>query len=100
MDDMIVDKIFDLVRNSNGIKASEIAKQLKISRKEVNQILYGRLAKVCVQDEQYQWYCSSETKLNETSSDDFLNDAIAYFEGTEFDVIQLETYLSEKKNKL
>ena len=28
------------------------------------------------------------------------NEAIAYFEGTEFDVIQLETYLSEKKNKL
>ena len=51
MDDIIVDKIFDLVRSSNGIKASEIAKQLKISRKEVNQILYGRLAKVCVQDE-------------------------------------------------
>ena len=100
MDDIIVDKIFDLVRSSNGIKASEIAKQLKISRKEVNQILYGRLAKVCAQDEQYQWYCSSKTKLNETSSDDFLNDAIAYFEGTEFDVIQLETYLSEKKNKL
>ena len=61
MDDIIVDKIFDLVRSSNGIKASEIAKQLKISRKEVNQILYGRLAKVCVQDEQYMWYCASET---------------------------------------
>lgn len=67
MDDIIVDKIFDLVRSSNGIKASEIAKQLKISRKEVNQILYGRLAKVCVQDEQYMWYCSSETHTKKSS---------------------------------
>ena len=100
MDDIIVDKIFDLVRNSNGIKASEIAKQLKISRKEVNQILYGRLAKLCVRDEQYRRYCPLDANLNETSSDDSLDEAIAYFEGTEFDVIRLETYLSEKKNKL
>ena len=72
MDDIIVDKIFDLVRNSNGIKASEIAKQLKISRKEVNQILYGRLAKVCVQDEQYMWSCSSETRTEKAASSDCL----------------------------
>ena len=100
MDDVIVEKIFEIVKNSNGIKASEIAKKLKISRKEVNKILYGRLAKLCVQDEQYRWYCPLDANLSETSSDDLLDEAIAYFEGTEFDVIQLETYLSEKKNKL
>ena len=100
MDDVIIEKIFELVKYSNGIKASEIAKQLKISRKEVNKILYGRLAKLCVQDEQYRWYCLLDVNLNETSSDNLLDEAIAYFEGTEFDVIQLETYLSERKNKL
>ena len=100
MDDIVIDEILDLVKNSNGIKASEIAKQLKISRKEVNQILYGRLAKVCVRDEQYGWYCPLDANLNETSSDDLLDEVIAYFEGTEFDVVQLETYLSEKRNKL
>ena len=100
MDDVIVEKIFELVKNSNGIKASEIAKQIKISRKEVNRILYGRLAKLCVQDEQYRWCCPLDANLKETSTDDLLDEAISYFEGTEFDVIQLETYLSEKKNKL
>lgn len=68
MDDVILEKIFELVKNTNGIKASKIAKQLKISRKEVNKILYGRLAKVFVRDEQYRWYCRSEYSSTGTFS--------------------------------
>ena len=94
MDDIIVDKIFDLVRNSNGIKASEIAKQLNISRKEVNQILYGRLAKVCVQDEQYMWYCSSETRTEKAASSDCLSKMENAFSNADFTVEELEAFLN------
>ena len=41
MDDVIVERIFELVRHSEGIKARDIAKKLNISRKEVNKVLYG-----------------------------------------------------------
>jgi phage antirepressor YoqD-like protein len=93
MDDIIVDEIFDLVRNSNGIKASEIAKQLKISRKEVNQILYGRLAKVCVQDEQYSWHCNStDTGSNSVKSQ--LEKMEEAFVNKDFKVEDLEKFLN------
>ena len=94
MDDIIVDKIFDLVKNSNGIKASEIAKQLKISRKEVNQILYGRLAKVCAQDEQNMWYCSSETHTGKVASSDCLAKMENAFSNADFTVEELEAFLN------
>ena len=94
MDDVIVEKIFQLVKNSNGIKASEIAKQLKISRKEVNRILYGRLDKVCVQDEQYRWYCSSETSSGRTVPIDCLAKMESTFSNTGFTVEELEAFLN------
>lgn len=98
MDDIIVDKIFDLVRSSNGIKASEIAKQLKISRKEVNQILYGRLEKVCVQDEQYMWYCASETHTKKAASRDCLAKMENAFSNADFTVEELEAFLNNVEN--
>lgn len=94
MDDVIVEKIFQLVKNSNGIKASEIAKQLKISRKKVNRILYRRLAKVCVQDEQYRWYCSSETPPGRTASIDCLAKMKSTFFNADFTVEELEAFLN------
>ena len=93
MDDIIVDRIFDLVRNSNGIKASEIAKQLKISRKEVNQILYGRLAKVCVQDEQYQWYCNP-MDIGKNSVESQLEKMEEAFVNKDFKAEDLESFLN------
>jgi predicted transcriptional regulator len=98
MDDIIVDKIFDLVRSSNGIKASEIAKKLKISRKEVNKILYGRLAKLCVQDEQYRWYCRSEYSLSVDSSNISLDEIEKAFSNANFTVEELETFLNNVEN--
>ena len=95
MDDVIVEKIFELVKNSNGIKASEIAKKLKISRKEVNKILYGRLAKMCVQDEQYLWYCNSmDTGNNFVESQ--LEKMEEAFVNKDFKVEDLENFLNNK----
>ena len=93
MDD-VIERIFELVKNTNGIKASEIAKQLKISRKEVNKILYGRLAKVCVQNEQYRWYCSSETPSGRAVSSDCLAKMESTFSNTDFTVEELEAFLN------
>ena len=94
MDDVIIEKVFELVKHSNGIKASEIAKKLKISRKEVNKILYGRLAKLCVQDEQYRWYCSSETPPGRTASIDCLAKMESTFSNADFTVEELEAFLN------
>lgn len=98
MDDIILEKIFELVKNSNGIKASEIAKQLKISRKEVNRILYGRLAKVCLQDEHYMWYCSSDTPSDRTASSNCLTKMESNFLNTDFTVEELEAFLKNIEN--
>ena len=97
MDDVIVEKIFELVKNSNGIKASEIAKKLKISRKEVNKILYGRLAKLCVQDEQYRWYCNSmDTRSNSIESQ--LKKMEEAFVNKDFKVEDLENFSNDKNS--
>ena len=98
MDDVILEKIFELVKNSNGIKASEIAKQLKISRKEVNRTLYGRLAKVCLYDERYMWYCSSDTPSSRVASSDCLTKMESTFLNTDFTVEELEAFLNNVEN--
>ena len=97
MDDVIIEKIFELVKHSNGIKASEIAKKLKISRKEVNKILYGRLAKLCVQDEQYRWYCNSmDTRSNSIESQ--LKKMEEAFVNKDFKVEDLENFSNDKNS--
>ena len=98
MDDVIIEKVFELVKHSNGIKASEIAKKLKISRKEVNKILYGRLAKLCVQDEQYRWYCRPEYSSTGTSSSIGLAEMEKAFSNTGFTVEELEAFLNNVEN--
>lgn len=98
MDDVIIEKIFELVKHSNGIKASEIEKKLKISRKEVNKILYGRLAKLCVQDEQYRWYCRSEYFLSVDSLNISLDEIEKAFSNANFTVEELETFLNNVEN--
>ena len=98
MDDVIIERIIELVKNSNGIKASEIAKQLKISRKEVNKILYGRLARLCVQDDQYRWYCRSEYSSTGTSSSIGLAEMEKAFSNTDFTVEELEAFLNNVEN--
>lgn len=99
MDDVIVERIFELVRHSKGIKARDIAKKLNISRKEVNKVLYGRLAKVCVQDEQYLWYCRSEHSSDRiTSLDDIFAKMEETFSNTDFSVEELEAFLNNVEN--
>ncbi len=100
MDNITVENIFKLVKHSNGIKASEIAKQLGISRKEVNKILYGRLAKICVRDDQYLWYCGSGHSLIETSfSDSCFAKMENAFSNADFTVEDLETFLNKIENE-
>lgn len=99
MDDVIVERVFELVRHSEGIKARDIAKKLNISRKEVNKVLYGRLAKVCIQDEQYLWYCRSEQTLDRTTSlDDIFTKMEKTFSKTDFSVEELEAFLKDVEN--
>ena len=49
------DKILEILSKHDGIRASEIAKLLKMTRKEVNHILYYDLQQSCFIDEQYYW---------------------------------------------
>lgn len=99
MDDAIVERIFELVRRSEGIKARDIAKKLNVSRKEVNKVLYGRLAKVCVQDEQYLWYCHSEHSSGKpTSLNDIFTKMEETFSNADFTVEELEAFLSAVEN--
>lgn len=99
MDDAIVERIFELVRHSEGIKARDIAKKLNISRKEVNKVLYGRLAKVCVQDEQYLWYCRSEHSSDKTTSlNDIFTKMEEAFSNADFTVEELEAFLNAVEN--
>ena len=57
-----------IVTQHDGIRASEIAKILKMTRKEVNHILYYDLQQSCFIDEQYYWRakkCLSSEVLDE-----------------------------------
>ena len=64
------DRILEIVSQHNGIRAAKIAKLLKITRKEVNHILYYELQQSCFVDEQYLW------RLKEDLSSDALEELI------------------------
>lgn len=90
----IIESIIHIIKESDGIKAYEIAKKLKVPRKEVNKILYGRLSKLCVRDEQYLWHLRSEyvkEKANNTAVLASMEDA---FSNQTFSVEDLETFLN------
>ena len=71
MEDMLADSVLQMVKSSNGIKASQIAKHLKVSRKEINKILYGKLANCCFRDEKYLWYCLGDAISIPKLSEDY-----------------------------
>ena len=98
MNEIIIEKVLEIVKNANGIKASEIAKKLKTSRKEINKILYGRLSKLCVRDEQYLWYPCSEHVLDKASNLAGLAIIEEAFSNKDFTVEELETYLNSSEN--
>ena len=67
------DRILKIVTQHDGIRASEIAKILKTTRKEVNHILYYELQQNCFIDEQYYWRIKeglNSEKLEEYSSEE------------------------------
>lgn len=98
MNEIIIEKVLEIVKNVNGIKASEIAKELKVARKEINKILYGRLSKLCVRDEQYLWYPRSKhvsDKANNLAGLASIEEAVS---NKDFSVEELETYLNSFEN--
>lgn len=49
-------RIIDLLMSNGKMKAVEIAKKLKLPKREVNRILYYKLSDICEKDESYRWY--------------------------------------------
>ena len=48
-------RIIDLLMSNGKMKAVEIAKELKLPKREVNRILYYKLSDICEKDESYRW---------------------------------------------
>ena len=80
------DRILKIVLQYNGIRASEIAKLLKMTRKEVNHILYYELQQSCYIDEQYYWRIKEG--LNSEKLEELINQKLD-------DPIELMKYLKE-----
>lgn len=101
MEDMLADSVLQMVKSSNGIKASQIAKHLKVSRKEINKILYGKLANCCFRDEKYLWYCLGDAISIPKLSEDYFGKLEKKFSGSDFTPEELETFLNnaERQNQ-
>lgn len=80
------DRILKIVTQHDGIRASEIAKILKTTRKEVNHILYYELQQNCFIDEQYYWRIKKD--LNSEKLEELINQKLD-------DPIELMKYLAE-----
>ena len=48
--------ILNLIKTSNGLKASEIAQKLNLDKNEVKAVLLTDLKDLCYQDTRYKWY--------------------------------------------
>ena len=89
----VENKIFQIVKDSKGIKASAIAKKLNLSRKEVNQVLYGRLSNDCFRDEKFFWYSKKENISGVNSSETSIEKLEKVFAEIDFKAEDLEAYL-------
>ena len=71
MNSELKEQIFDIIKNNPRIKATKIASQLSITKKEVNSILYSRsgLRGRVVQNKSYEW--SIEGSSSKSSSSTF-----------------------------
>ena len=62
------ESILEIVKSSDGIKASEIANILHVNRATVNSILYSKLKKECKIDNKYYWHLNTLKKTAEKSN--------------------------------
>lgn len=60
----LTQKVLEIIENSNGIKAKDIAEQLGVDRVEINSVLYSAngLKNKCWQDSNYFWYSNTKNK--------------------------------------
>ena len=56
-------KILDLLRDSSGLSAKEIAAQLDVDRKDINKLLYGNLQGQVWQDNSYKWHITDNSSI-------------------------------------
>lgn len=80
------DRILEIVSQHDGIRASQIAKLLKTTRKEVNHILYYELQQSCFIDNQYYW--RSKKSLSSETLEELINQNLD-------DPIELMKYMSK-----
>jgi len=82
------DKIIDILKSGKPLKAREIATRLnqqtgsKVTKKEVNRILYFKLKEKVKQDSSYRWYVESiqkQTKPASTKKDTSLAALCSYY---------------------
>lgn len=67
-DNRLRENIIQIIVNSPGIKAREIASKLGIDKRGVNSYLYGQLKDLVYQDKKYSWYLKSTTITNSSGS--------------------------------
>lgn len=63
------DHIFQIIRSSPGLKASEIARELGLKKTRVNSLLYGLLNDKVRQDAQYRWWPRDEEHSRQQERD-------------------------------
>ena len=51
-------QILECLRKEQNLKAIDIARKLKVDRKDINFMLYGKLSKKCVKDDKNRWAIS------------------------------------------
>jgi len=61
-------KILEIIKSSNGIKAKDIANRLGITASEVNSCLYGQLKGKVQQDASYKWYVIDTYQTTNTAA--------------------------------
>jgi very-short-patch-repair endonuclease len=54
---ILAGRILKLLEQRPGLKAREIARELRAERSDVNSLLYGRLGSKVIQDDEYRWRC-------------------------------------------
>ena len=56
----IYQQIIAVLDERPGLKAREIATQLNIDKKHINNALYGSIRDKCIQDDKYCWYLNND----------------------------------------
>lgn len=55
-------QLLELLAKGNGLKASQIAKELGVDRQRINAVLYGPLKGQVRQDKSYRWHLAAESR--------------------------------------